>query len=656
MDRDVRKIARAIASKPREAPRPERATLVRIGDDGTAYVHFAGGVDETPATLNMAAKVGDEVTVWRVGGRCVVSGNVTAPADVALPQARAAQATAAKAQATAEGVRAVAANAELMAGVASTSAAEAKRVATAIDQHFWHDAGGAHVTQSEQDLTDGAAYTLTSGGSIQTIDGNIVRSDTRSGTNFYDGTVTPSDPNLDGHATASFNRDGAVIGIGTKEHMEVSSGEQRFYQPKEVYERVASTSYLLEQSTALQLVSGSATINGLGVSASASGTVVIGFGFDLPQGARDFKVNMPYEFLPFNYEYRRTPLWYRIVADGQVITESAPQLVTYQRWGFREFNLHLDAKQAETYAAAETRDIQLCFEATYGPYDGNNNGDELTLSSHDDPLADGRSFVETWVVAESTDGIELGASFGPYGAKVGGLEIDEANGSVTLLTPTDMTVGAGQLYDLDHGSVVEGEPQTLYPHPMPRAGFGTSMQGDGTRDTYLSTDGTARIFYTGNDWIDDPSQPILTVGDGTNYDDETSLAMTLDRQGNLWTSNGGMDVLWEGAWYMTAGHTAVLARNVSQQLTGIVLVWSAYTGGTVRDYDWQYTFVPKWQATENEGGGVDCLLVSGTNIARKYLYVSDDRITGHADNGATKTYASVNFTNNAFVLRAVIGV
>ena len=115
-------------------------------------------------------------------------------------------------------------------------------------------------------------------------------------------------------------------------------------------------------------------------------------------------------------------------------------------------------------------------------------------------------------------------------------------------------------------------------------------------------------------------------------------------------------VLWTGSYLMTSGHTASLSERVTEQRHGIVLVWSGYTAGTVRDYDWQYNFIPKWQVTDNPGGGVDFLLVSGTNIGRKYVYIGDDSLYGNADNGANKTYGDVSFANGAFVLRAVIGV
>lgn len=52
---------------------------VRRVDGDTAWVHIAGGVDETPVKLTVAAKAGDTVQVRVGGGRAWITGNATAP-------------------------------------------------------------------------------------------------------------------------------------------------------------------------------------------------------------------------------------------------------------------------------------------------------------------------------------------------------------------------------------------------------------------------------------------------------------------------------------------------------------------------------------------------------------------------------------------------
>ena len=52
---------------------------VRRVEGDTAWVHIAGGVDETPVKLTIAAKAGDVVQVRVGGGRAWITGNASAP-------------------------------------------------------------------------------------------------------------------------------------------------------------------------------------------------------------------------------------------------------------------------------------------------------------------------------------------------------------------------------------------------------------------------------------------------------------------------------------------------------------------------------------------------------------------------------------------------
>ena len=56
-----------------------QAKVLRIDDDGTAWVHLDGGVDETPVQVTTSAKKGDVVQVHVEGGRAWTIGNITAP-------------------------------------------------------------------------------------------------------------------------------------------------------------------------------------------------------------------------------------------------------------------------------------------------------------------------------------------------------------------------------------------------------------------------------------------------------------------------------------------------------------------------------------------------------------------------------------------------
>ena len=122
--------------------------------------------------------------------------------------------------------------------------------------------------------------------------------------------------------------------------------------------------------------------------------------------------------------------------------------------------------------------------------------------------------------------------------------------------------------------------------------------------------------------------------------------------------NGGGKILWTGGYYMTAGQNATLSEPISAQPTGIVLVFGRYLDGAAQDNNFIHCFVPKAFVSEMNGYGHTFILAANrfAVIATKYLYVNNDRITGHADNNISGTANGITFNNAGFVLRYVIGV
>lgn len=111
--------------------------------------------------------------------------------------------------------------------------------------------------------------------------------------------------------------------------------------------------------------------------------------------------------------------------------------------------------------------------------------------------------------------------------------------------------------------------------------------------------------------------------------------------------------LWSGAFYMNDAQTVALSQSVSSQNTGIILVWSLYSGGTAQDNSWSYTYVPRWHVEGLPQGtgasrGIRCLLGNASlDPVSKYIYVNNTTITGHADN--------VTGNGTSRVLRRVLG-
>ena len=158
----VEAIRKADARK--TTPYDTQATVTRV-ENGTAWVHIPGGVDETPVRLTVDAKKGDTVQVRISGGRAHLTGNATAPPTDDTK----ANKVGANLTATQKVVKAVKATAE-----------KASRIATSTAQYFWVSTGGtdngAHVTsipQSEFEANpqNGGGNTLMTSNGVAVRDG-----------------------------------------------------------------------------------------------------------------------------------------------------------------------------------------------------------------------------------------------------------------------------------------------------------------------------------------------------------------------------------------------------------------------------------------------------------------------------------------------------
>ena len=123
--------------------------------------------------------------------------------------------------------------------------------------------------------------------------------------------------------------------------------------------------------------------------------------------------------------------------------------------------------------------------------------------------------------------------------------------------------------------------------------------------------------------------------------------------------DGDGTVLWSGGMYMTETHKITFAEPASLQPSGIVLVFSEYYDGEAKNQSIVSHFVHKKSIANHSGSG-NCFWMmtsNGAYVATKYLYIRDDGLTGHANNGIVINGTSgITLTNNRFVLRYVIGV
>lgn len=123
-------------------------------------------------------------------------------------------------------------------------------------------------------------------------------------------------------------------------------------------------------------------------------------------------------------------------------------------------------------------------------------------------------------------------------------------------------------------------------------------------------------------------------------------------------------LLYQGeGLYMTESQKITLSEKISQQPTGIVIIWSAYRDGEAQDYHWYFQFVPKFilsLPTTTKQFDTDIFLCAGGQsqyAAMKELTITDDVIYGRVGNSSSKLIVNgITCVNDEWVLRAVIGV
>ena len=91
---------------------------------------------------------------------------------------------------------------------------------------------------------------------------------------------------------------------------------------------------------------------------------------------------------------------------------------------------------------------------------------------------------------------------------------------------------------------------------------------------------------------------------------------------------------------MTSSHTANFSESISQDNAALLaFVWSTYSAGTVRDYNWNVTYLPVCLAMDDSGSpmhnGSSSIHSIGdaTRSVRKTLYVGSTRAIGADVNG-----------------------
>lgn len=98
---------------------------------------------------------------------------------------------------------------------------------------------------------------------------------------------------------------------------------------------------------------------------------------------------------------------------------------------------------------------------------------------------------------------------------------------------------------------------------------------------------------------------------------------------------------------MNETQTINLSQKISDQKTGISIVFSFYESNTAQNWGWEHFFVSKEFLNQFNGAGSQFSMF-WNSWSHKYLYIYNDHITGSDNNDVSP--------NNRFVLRYVIGV
>lgn len=118
-------------------------------------------------------------------------------------------------------------------------------------------------------------------------------------------------------------------------------------------------------------------------------------------------------------------------------------------------------------------------------------------------------------------------------------------------------------------------------------------------------------------------------------------------------------ILWSGAYHMNASQSVTLSENISDQVNGIVFVFSTYNSSTSTADNGSFStfFVPKKFVEMHHGCGLTFQLNSQNNdyIGYKYIYISDGTVSGYSSNSITATKNGITYSNGNFVLRYIIG-
>jgi len=504
----ARKLAALVS---RDAGLPaERAqgTVTRVDDDGTVWVQLFDGEEETPCTASMVAVTeGDVVSVTIDNGTATVDGNASRPStdDGAAQEARVIADKAAEDVAFVAGELPKVRNAaSSIAQAAQGIAAEAQAIAAAVNQHFWHDGQGVHVTEAAGDATTEHNVLINSLGFLLRKATAPLMALSASAVAFYDGLGDAA-----ANIVARFGKDGSQIGKDGESHVELD------YHSMKLVDKEGNTYFHVSD---LRNAEGYATIVD---TFSGNGSIT-----------------------RFSLTYRASSLNYSVTADGTeaedvtknngyVTFATAPAagatiVVTYDTTSadLKVYTLGTRNSRGKFGGYSMAEGYNVIASGVYTHAEGCNT------------RAEGKfSHAEGW----STTASGAGSHAEGYGAWASNL-YSHAEGNDTTASGAYSHAEGYNTTTYDIGSHAEGVDTTANGVGSHAEGFGTTASGVGShaqnRDTIAASESqTAMGRYNEEDANDIYA---LIIGNGT-ADDARSNAYAVQWDGTVETA---LDVPW----------------------------------------------------------------------------------------------------------------
>lgn len=571
-----------------DVPQSGTARVQRRDSDGTVWLRLPGSSVDTPVTGAVVASVsaGDVVSYSISGGKVAISGNATQPS---------------------VGEKVV----QRIVKPVRKIAQEAKGIAEATGQYFWHDDNGAHVSTEKGNPAGGRNAVWNSLGMLfraGAMNLLAIVAGEDSGVDVYDG-----QGNNDENTVASFRGSGVRVGRSSESHLELDYHSMKLVNDSgDTYFNVSDLRN--SDGNIVESFVGDGTNRTFKLATTADSVVNVKVdGIDAT-----YSLN--------NHEYVILPT--APADNASVVIEYVPNTTFTNAYtlGYRGQGFVGMLSVAEGRGAVAA--------GNYSHAEGYDCETEYGSGSHAEGYKT-KAFATT--MACHSEGSNTTANGNGAHAEGSYCEATAPNAHAEGRS-TKATHDEAHAQNL--GTIAAKESQTA---------IGTFNEEDTSTTT---THPSGNVLH---------GQYAFIVGNGISTSNRSN-AFAVDWSGNVSASGRvigeNQTLLWSGAWHMTDTQTATLSESVSDQPNGIVLVWCAYSSGAAQDWDWHIDYVPKSWVAAHPNRGITCVMAAASfaRIGSKYVYVSDTAITGNANNNQSGSNNGITYNNAQWVLKEVWGV